>query len=192
MLTVRILNVLIARIWGIRGTDTGKTWMIDDIIAEVCSEITLLSAFASHIEHADTATLERDVTILFSGLSLLAAHAQKLKSGDTGGYWVGCKRLLQHTAPHEEPQHKVLQRTESGPNSPHKWVLEVLQDLTTYTRTNDLHSLAETLENIGDRYHDYFSENVPVDSVIDCVGSNNIVAFAPYRRSKVSGEHAPQ
>lgn len=164
--------------------------MIDDIIAEVCTEILLLSAFTSNIEQADTVNLERDVQLLLSGLSSLAAHAQKIKSVHAGGLRGRGSTASQHTAPHEEPQYEVLQRTESGPNSPHKWVLHVLQDLTTYTRTNGLYSLAESLEKISDRSRDHLSENVPVAPAINCVETDNTVAFSLDRRSKAKGGYA--
>lgn len=168
--------------------------MIDDIIAEVCEELSLLSDFASNIEHGDAATLDQDVTLLLFGLSSLAAHARRVKSADAGEVRVfldGSTSLSQQTEPHEETQHRVLHRPESGLDSQHKWVLAVLKDLTNYTRTNDLHGLADSLENIIDWNRDQLSETAAVDPAIECISTDNIVAFTLDRRSKVSGEPAP-
>lgn len=165
--------------------------MIDDVIAEVCTELTLLSDFASHIEHAQTATLDRDVIGLLSGLSSLAAHAQKVRGAGAGQVRVvldDSTSLSRHSRSREEPQHRVPHRTESVPDSPHKWVLEVLEDLKIYTRTNDLQRLANSLESICNWHRDQLLECEPVDPAIDCVGTDNVVLFTLDRRSKVSGE----
>jgi hypothetical protein len=156
--------------------------MIDDLIAEVCTEIVLLSTFASHVGGADIATLERDEAMLLSVLSLLAEHAQKVRGSDAGdscGYCDGSTSMVQHTPPNAGPQQKAIKRTESGLASPHEWVTEVLQDLTNYTRRNGLHDLADSLQNVRDRSRDQLSANVPADPNIDCVGAENIVAFDP-------------
>lgn len=165
--------------------------MIDDVIAEVCTELVLLSTFASHVGGADIARLERDEAMLLSMLSLLAEHAQKVKGSDAGdfcGFWDGSTSVVQHVPPHGEPQQKVQQRTESGLASPHEWVTEVLQDLTNYTRRNGLHCLADSLQNVRDRSRDKLSPNVPADPAIECIGTENIVAFNLVRRSKLSRE----
>jgi len=168
--------------------------MIDDIIAEVCTEVVLLSTFASHVEDSEIATLERDEAVLLFELSLLAAHAQKVKGSDAGEFSGFCENsavLSQHKPLQEQPQQKVPSRTESGQPNPHNWILEVLKDLTTYARANDLNDLAGSLESISDRNRDHLSANVLVDSAINNVSTENVVEFTQEKRSKESGASAP-
>lgn len=153
--------------------------MIDDMIAEVCTEITLLSAYASQIEHTKVGNLQGDKALLLSGLFLLSTHAQKIKGSGLG-------ELTESgvTGPSFDDEPPASDCSTEGA---HKWVFETLQDLTIYTRTHDLHGLADSLESICGRNHQNLKATEPL---INRNGIGNIIAFAPSRRCKPGGERS--
>jgi len=168
--------------------------MIDDIIAEVCTELALLSTFASHIEHVEVEALNRDEALLLSGLSLLSTHAQKVKTRDSGELSELSEGFV--TQPRQTPfieksRNEESRLTEVGTSSPHNWVFEVLEDLEMYSQANGLNSLAKSIEKICEHNRDSLNENAPIGPAFDCNGVENIVAFAPVRHAKMSRGRNP-
>jgi len=151
--------------------------MFDDMISEVCAEIELLSAYVSKFELTEIGSPQGDEALLLSGLSLLSAQAQKIKDGKVAP-------IAQYGQTHVIPYFSapVLQ-TPSAANpsvcDPHKWVFEVLNDLVTYTRENNLHSVARKLEFICANTCHRNSETESFEVVGGFQGYENVVEFEP-------------